>query len=147
MPIERKDQRPYMQFNFQLQIDGQDVGGFQEVTGLGTEVAITEYRHGNEKNNNVRKLTGLNKAADVTLKRGILGTDVLFSWMDGIRKGNPSDLRTVKVELLSEDRTPVMTWNLLRARPMKLNYGPLSAKGSDVAAEELVLSYETMELE
>jgi phage tail-like protein len=147
MPIERKDQRPYMQFNFQLQIDGQDVGGFQEVTGLGTEVAITEYRHGNEKSNNVRKLTGLNKAADVTLKRGILGTDVLFSWMDGIRKGNPSDLRTVKVELLSEDHTTVMTWNLLRARPMKLTYGPLSAKANDVAMEEMVLAYETMEME
>src|SRR3954465_6515959 len=105
MPVERKDQRPYMQFNFQLQIDGQDVGGFQEVTGLGTEFTITEYRHGNEKQNNVRKLTGLNKAPDVTLKRGILGTGVLFSWMDGIRRGNPGDLRTVKLELLNEEHS------------------------------------------
>jgi phage tail-like protein len=147
MPVERKDQRPYMQFNFQLQINGQDVGGFQEISGLGTEVAVTEYRHGNEQQNNVRKLSGLNKASDVTLKRGILGTETLFSWIDGIRKGNASDLRTVKIELLSEDRTTVMTWNLIRARPMKLSYGPLNAKGSDVAMEEIVLAYEILEME
>lgn len=147
MPVERKDQRPYMQFNFLVDVDGQDVGGFQEVSGMGTEVSVTEYRHGNDKENNVRKLTALNKASDITLKRGILGTEMLFKWIDGIRTGNPGDLRTVKVQLLNEAREVGMTWVLVRARPSKLTYGPLNAKGNDVAMEELVLAYERLEME
>ena len=40
-----------------------------------------------------------------------------------------------------------MTWKLLRARPIKHTSGPLNAKGTDVAMEELVLAYERLELE
>lgn len=143
--VERKDQRPYMQFNFRVEIDGQEVGGFQEVSGIGTELAVTEYRHGNDKENNVRKLIGLNKAADITLKRGILGTETLFKWLDAIRKG-AADRRTVKITLLNEGRDPGMTWVLNNASATKMNFGPLNAKGSDVAMEELVLAYERLEL-
>jgi hypothetical protein len=35
------------------------------------EVTVAEYRNGNEKENSLRKITGLNKATDVTLKRGV----------------------------------------------------------------------------
>ncbi|MEW9898720.1 phage tail protein [Chitinivorax sp. PXF-14] len=148
MPTPREN-RPYMQFNFQVQIDNRDVGGFQEISGIGTEVAVTEYRHGNDKDNNVRKLSGLNKAADVTLKRGILGTTALFEWIDEVRTGKASALKSVSIQLYSEDRSndqPVMTWNLKNARALKLTYGPLNAKGNDVAMEELVLAYERLEL-
>ena len=148
MPVARET-RPYMQFNFLVQIDNRDVGGFQEITGIGTEVAVTEYRHGNEKENNVRKLTGLNKVADITLKRGVMGTTALFEWMDEVRSGKSSASKSVTIQLLSEDRSndaPVMTWNLKNARATKLTYGALNAKGNDVAMEELVLAYERLEL-
>ena len=71
--------RPYMQFNFLVSIgDGTDpsavTAGFQEVSGIGMEVTVSEYRNGNEKENSVRKITGLNKATDVTMKRGVIGS-------------------------------------------------------------------------
>lgn len=56
-------------------------------------------------------------------------------------------MRTVTVTLLAEDRTPAIVWKLLRARPVKYAVGPLNAKGSDVAIEELVLAYERLEVE
>ena len=37
------------------------------------EVTVAEYRNGNDTENSVRKITGLNKATDVTLKRGVIG--------------------------------------------------------------------------
>ena len=37
-------------------------------------VDVIEYRNGNDKENGPRKLTGLQKVADVTLKRGIIGS-------------------------------------------------------------------------
>lgn len=148
MPTLRED-RPYMQFNFKVEIDGRE-GGFQEVSGIGTEVAVSEYRHGNDPENNVRKMTGLNKAADITLKRGVMGSDVLFKLLDDVRTGKAGNGKSVKIMLMNEDRSntnPVMTWQLKNARATKMTYGPLNAKGGDVAMEEVVFAYERLELE
>ncbi len=99
MPIAREP-RPYMQFNFLVQIDNRDVGGFQEITGIGTEVAVTEYRHGNDKENNVRKLTGLNKVAGKLFRIGHLGDLNEITLLAGIA-GAEMAMRDVgiKVEL------------------------------------------------
>jgi phage tail-like protein len=150
MPV--REDRPYVQFNFLVDLDrpGMDPqsysGGFQEVSGIGMEVTVSEYRNGNDKDNGVRKITGLNKAADVTLKRGVIGATVLYDWLNDIRNGNQRALKDVTVTMLSEDRVPVLEWRLLRARITKCTYGPLNAKGNDAAMEEMVLAYERLEL-
>jgi phage tail-like protein len=149
MPAKRE--RPYAQFNFLVDLgsgtDGVDAG-FQEVSNLGMEVTVAEYRNGNEKENSVRKITGLNKATDVTFKRGVIGSDSLYAWLNDIRNGNEASLRTVRVHLMAEDHTgPVQSWNLLRARIIKYVSGPFNAKGTDVAMEELTVAYERMEME
>lgn len=144
--------RPYVQFNFLVNLgDGvtnTPQAGFQEISGIGMEVSIAEYRPGNYAFNNVIKTAGLNKATDVTMKRGVIGSLDLYRWLDEVRNGANSGLRNVTVELKSEDRvTTVQTWRLINARIMKLVDGPLNAKGTDVAMEELTLSYERLEME
>jgi phage tail-like protein len=112
------------------------------------EVTVAEYRNGNEKENSVRKITGLNKATDVTLKRGVIGSLNLYQWLNDIRNGNQAAYRTVNVHLQNEDHTAIVqTWKLLRARIIKHVSGPMNAKGTDVAMEELTLSYERLEME
>jgi phage tail-like protein len=112
------------------------------------EVTVAEYRNGNEKENSVRKITGLNKSTDVTLKRGVIGSLNLYQWLDDIRNGNQKALRNVVVQLQSEDHTAVVqTWKLMRARIIKHISGPMNAKGTDVAMEELTLAYERLEME
>ena len=144
-------QRPVVQFNFLVDLGtGNTLGpdaGFQEVSGIGMEVTVAEYRNGNHKENSVMKITGMNKSTDVTMKRGIIGSLTLYNWLDQIRNGDPNALRTVTVQLQSEDHTDVvMTWKLLRARIIKHTSGPLNAKGTDIAMEELVLAYERLEM-
>jgi phage tail-like protein len=144
--------RPYAQFNFLVDLgtgstDGPEAG-FQECSEIGMSVDVIEYRNGNEKTNDVRKLTGLARYSDVTLKRGIIGAVDLYDWLNEIRNGAEGVLRTVTIQLRNEDHTQtVMTWKLLRARPVKYVAAPLSAKGADVAMEELVLAYERLEVE
>ena len=150
MAIQRE--RPYPPFNFLVDLgDGNTEGpdaGFMEVGAIGMETAVIEYRNGNSKENNVMKLTGLTKVSDVTLKRGVIGSLRLYQWLDQIRNGDQNALRTVTVQLLSEDRAAVVqTWKLLRARIIKHTSGPLNAKGTDVAMEEMVLTYERLEME
>ncbi len=141
---------PYSQFNFSIDLGTGIRAGFQEVSGIGMEVAVAEYRNGDDKTNNVRKVTGLNKASDVTLKRGAIGVLDLYNWLNDIRNGASNGVRNITIGLMSEDRansTPVLRWRLLNARIIKYTGGPMNAKGNDVAMEELVLSYERLEME
>jgi len=145
-------ERPYGQFNFLVDLgDGNTEGpqaGFQEVSGIGMEAVVIEYRNGNSKENTVMKLTGLNRISDVTLKRGIIGSLNLYAWLDQIRNGDQNAMRTVTIQLQNEDHSAVVqSWKLLRARIIKHTSGPLNAKGTDVAMEEMVLAYERLELE
>ncbi|HET8889481.1 MAG TPA: phage tail protein [Candidatus Angelobacter sp.] len=145
-------ERPYVQFNFLVDLGTGNTNGpeagFQEVSGIGMEVTVSEYRTGNHKENSVMKITGLNKATDVTLKRGVIGSLNLYQWLNDIRNGDQKAFRTVTIQLQNEDHTAVVaTWKLLRARIIKNVNGPFNAKGTDVAMEELTLAYERLEME
>lgn len=150
MAVQRD--RPYVQFNFLVDLgngvtDGPQAG-FQELSNVGMEVTVAEYRTGNMKENSVQKITGLNKATDVTLKRGAIGSLDLYNWLDQIRNGDQKAFRTVTIQLQNEDHTQVVqTWKLLRARIIKHIGGPFNAKGTDVAMEELTLAYERLQME
>ena len=122
--------RPYAQFNFLVDL-GTELGdgphaGFQEVSGL-------------------KKITGLNKSTDVTLKRGVIGALALQDWIDQIRSGNKQANRTVTIMIQDEEHKIVQTWKLLRARISKHIGGPFNAKGTDVAMDELVIACERLE--
>jgi phage tail-like protein len=149
MAVLRND--PYAQFNFLVDLGTGDTegpqAGFQECSPIGMSLDVIEYRNGNDRSNQVRKLTGLARAGDVTLRRGIIGSLDLYQWIDELRNGTQSATRTVTIHLQSEDHAQVVqTWMLLRARIVKHVSGPLNAKGSDVAMEELTLAYERLEL-
>ena len=149
MATERE--RPYSQFNYRVSWDGlaenSVQAGFQEVSGLGMEITVAEYRAGNSMDNAPIKITGTYKVPDVTLKRGVIGSLDLYSWLNEVRDGSQDQLKSVTIRLMSEDRTTVaQEWKLLGARPMKYTGPSLNGKGTDLAIEELVLSAERIEL-
>lgn len=144
--------RPYVQFNFLVDLgDGNTDGpeaGFAEVSGLSMEIELIEYRNGNSRENQVMKLPGLAKVGNVTLKRGLMGSLALWRWIDQLRNGDATALRTVTIHLQNEDRSAIVqTWRLLRARIVKHTSGPFNAKGNEVAMEEVVIAFERLELE
>jgi phage tail-like protein len=145
---------PYAAFNFQVELEpGQAAefqAGFSEVSGLNAEVAVAEYRAGNYPVNFVHKLPGVHKTGDVTLKRGVIGSQNLYRWVEAVRAGKLSEAkRNIVIRLLSEDRSEtVVTWKLRGAMPIKWTGPTLTGKGGgDVAIEELVLSVELLEQE
>jgi phage tail-like protein len=139
---------PYGAFNYLVNFDGGEVfGGFSDVSGIGTEVTVAEYRNGNEKENHVRKVAGIHKVSDVTLKRGILNSKSLFDWISQTRTQGPAAQKNVTVTLLDEAHAPVQTWVLRGVIPMKYTGPTLAGKGGgDVAMEEVVLSAEALEI-
>ena len=146
MAIQRE--RPYCRFNFLVDLGDGVAAGFQEVGAIEAAVDVVEYRNGNARENEVVKLTGLSRASNVTLKRGVIGSLNLYQWFNDVRNGNQAALRNVTIQLQNEDHTEVVqTWKLLRARVVKFTAGPFNAQSSDVALEEIVLAYERLELE
>ena len=143
---------PFGAYNFLVDFGGNEasdsaLGGFSDVSGLGAEITLMEYRQGNDKENRVRKIPALHKASDVTLKRGIMGLTDFWQWVS-VTRVDPTHKRTVRISLQDEVGNLVMTWVLVNARPMKWTGPTLAAKGaSDVAMEELVLSSEGIEME
>ncbi|MDB5801306.1 MAG: tail protein [Rhodocyclales bacterium] len=139
---------PYGAFNFVVNFDGGEIfGGFSDVSGIGTEITVAEYRFGNDKENHVRKLGGVHKVNDVTLKRGILNSKTLFNWIAEARTKGPDAQKSVTITLLDESQKPVQSWVLRGVIPMKYTGPTLAGKGGgDVAMEEVVLSAEAMEL-
>lgn len=144
---------PYGAFNFIVSLgsaqgdgaEGTIIGGFSDVTGLGTDVSYSEYRNGNERFNTVRKVPGTHTVDDVTLKRGLVGSPDLFEWVKGVRDGT-ADPRQILITLLDEARNPVVTFKLRNAQPKKWTGPTLAAKGgSEVAMEELTLVCEGVE--
>lgn len=140
---------PYGAFNYLVNFDGGDLfGGFSDVSGIGSEVKIAEYRNGNEKENHVRKVPGTHTVADTTLKRGIVNSKLLWEWMRKTRTDGPAAQKTVTITLLDEAHKPVQSWVLRGAIPMKYTGPTLAGKGGgDVAMEEIVLSGEALEVD
>lgn len=144
---------PYSAFNFLVNLgdgtEGAVTGGFSEVSGLNTEIAVAEYRAGNAPVSYVTKVPGMHKSGDVTLKRGVIGAQNLYEWLDLTRRGDLSAKRNVEVKLKSENassQSAVVTWKLFNAMPIKWTGPTLTAKGgTDVAMEELVLAVEHVE--
>ena len=151
MPTQRDN--PYSAFNFLVSLggdqgsgdEGQIVGGFSDVSGLGFEVQYADYRNGNEKVNTVRKVQNTFTVEDVVLKRGLIGSLDLFTWLKNVREGD-IDPRVVTVTLLDEARNAVSSWKLQKAQPKKWSGPTLAAKGgTEVAMEELTLVHEGIE--
>jgi len=143
---------PYNQFTFPVKFSSTEAA-FQEVSGLGMEVHVAEYRSGNSKLNAPIKVTGLTKFADVTFKRGVIGDP---STLYKNRIANVSNLgagngpagsstggETITVNLMDEsNQNIVQTWILSNARAIKLTGPAFNGKGTDVAIEEAVFLVE-----
>lgn len=148
-----KRETPYGVFNYLVDLgdgsEGEIDGGFSEVSGLNAEVTVAEYRNGNAKVNYMTKIQSISKAGDVTFKRGVIGAQNIYEWLEQVRAGDVTAKRTVVVKLKTErpgDDAAVLSWKLHNCMPIKWTGPTLSAKGgNEVAMEELVLSVEHIE--
>lgn len=133
---------PYKAFNFLVEIDNVARAAFSEVSGLESETAVIEYRTGSE--HVMRKLPGLTKFGNITLRRGVTQDRELWDWRQAIVEGNP-DRRNGSIILLDDQRNPVVRWNFRNGWPCKWEGPALNAKANEVAIEMLEIAHEGLE--
>ncbi len=143
--MPRRATDPYASFNFLLEIDGIAKAGFSEVTGLNAEANIIEYREGGDKANTMRKLPGLEKYGNVTLKRGVSQDPELFTWHKTVIDGDIVRDEAMSIVLLDEKRQEAARWNLLQAWAVKWVGPDLKAGANEIAIESLELAHEGVE--
>ena len=92
----------------QIQTGGRDpnkpLGGFSDVSGLETDIHISEYRDGNEPEPHVRKIPGSHKVGDVTLKRGVVDSSDLWAWITDTRTNGVDAQQDVVITLAGRIR-------------------------------------------
>src|SRR5258706_8362451 len=143
---------PLPAYNFTVDLAGPRdpnklLGGFSDVSGLETDIHMSEYRDGNEHAPHVRKIPGSHKVGDITLKRGVVDSSDLWAWITDARTNGVKAQRDVVITLMDEAGNPVQKWKLRGVMPMKISGPTLAGKGGgDVAMEELVLSAEGFEI-
>lgn len=138
---------PYPAFNFTVSFNSAEMfGGFSDVSGITTELTMAEYREGTDPENHVRKIQGVHKVNDITLKRGVIDSGTVWEWIQQSRTQGPAAKKTVVIALLDEKRDPVQKWTLHGVVISKWAGPTLAGKGGgDVAMEELVLSCESLD--
>jgi len=136
---------PLGNYRFRLEIGGLAAAGFSEVTIGATTVEAIDYREGNEPPR-VRKLPGLHKSADITMKRGVTNSMDLYDWFKQVLQGPVVNARRdVAIIVLDDTGADQARFVVSEAWPTKYEAGHLNAKGNEVLIETLELVNEGIE--
>jgi phage tail-like protein len=135
---------PYAQFNFLIEIDDLPVGGFTEVSGINAETDLVEYREGSDLAR-MRKLPGLFKFGNITLKRGYTQSRDLWEWRKSTLDG-ATQRRNGAIILQDEAHAPVLRWEFFEGWISKYEGPALNAKTNEAAIESIEIAVENVQL-
>ena len=141
---------PYRVFRYQVEIDGINRAGFSEVSGMSTSIDAVEYREGDDMRNTPRKLPGLTKFGNVTLRWGVSDDTDFLDWIYSVspsNTANPTGLvrHTVTITLFDDQGGTGPSWELINAWPVGYNVPDLNGMGGEVAIQSLELCHEGLE--
>ena len=136
---------PYAQYNFVLEIEGTTAAGFAEVGGLSMEQDIIEYREGSDTAT-VRKLPGLRKYGNISLKRGYTQNRELWNWrkttIDGIDRAQVGRGRSCA----TRPDEPALRWEFREGWVSKYEGPALKATANEAAMESIEIAVEDVAL-
>ena len=94
----------------------------------------------------MRKLVGLRKYSNITLKRGYTQDKSLWQWYLAIVAGTP-DRRNVTIVLMNEAHEVVLRWHAENAWINKIEGPSFKAAGNEIALESVELVHEGLTIE
>jgi len=137
-----RDKEAYPNCRFYVQIDESIQAVFTEVSGLQLEMEVMEYAEGGN-NAFVHRLPGRTKVSNLTLKRGLTGSNEFFKWYLEVAQGKITR-RHVSVIMYDVHGDELSRWEFIDAYPVKWIGPQLNAGGAAVAIETLELAHSGM---
>ena len=138
--VERSD--PYRNYRFRVEIEKVTVASFAEATIPDSTTDPVEYREGTDQPNQ-RKLSGLNKYGNITLKKGLTDSMDLYKWRKDVEdKGAKGARQGISLVLIDEEGEDKARWDIENAWPTKYSPSGFSAKANEVLIETLEIVHE-----
>jgi phage tail-like protein len=115
---------------------------FTEITGLSNGLEPIEHREGSSRGYSPEKISGQEKLQNIILKRAIIsGDNEFYEWFNTINH-NTIERRNLTILLLDEHHAPIVTWKILKAFPVRIEWSDLRADANEVAIESMELAHE-----
>jgi len=139
---------PFKKYNYKVEIKSINEAAFSEVSGFDASIDVIEYREGDDALNSPRKMPGLTKYGNVTLKWGMTNSNNFYQWVVDIadgKKTNDDRAEDITITLVGDDgTTPLASWLLEKAWPCKYTAPDFNASSSEIAFESVEIVYERM---
>ncbi len=133
-------------FSFKIEVGGQVIAEFKEVSGLETAVeVITHEIVTQEGRHMIRKVPGRRLTGDITCKRGLSADKQWWDWLGKIDTGMPERLDG-SIVIYDNAGGEQARFNFMQAWPSRVSISGLSASSNDVLMEEVVLTHEGIEM-
>ncbi len=137
---------PLPKFHFDVDWGGTRIG-FTEISGLDVETEVIEYRDGASPEYSKQKIPGMQKFANITMKRGVFASDNdYYKWWNTVSL-NTVERRDVTVTLMNEEHEPVMVWKIKNAWPTKIASTDLKSDGNEIAIESIELAHDGLSIQ
>jgi phage tail-like protein len=136
---------PLVGAHFKVDVSGKATGFFTEVSGIGSETQVIEHKITLEQQGTglIRKIPGLLKWNDITLKRGITANMDFYDWRKLVEQGKVDQARvSVTITMMAQDYTPIAEWTLENAWPSKITGPSIKADANEIGIEELTIVHE-----
>lgn len=146
--MPRIDSHPPVGFHFSVEIEGitsehqgvPDIG-FQEITGIGADVGMEEYREGGE-NRFAHRLANPVSYANLVMKRGMLMNSQVIRWFQQEVESFQFKTYGLTVYLLDHNHAPLEAWNFIQAWPLKWSVEGLNAQNNGLMIESIEFCYQ-----
>ena len=134
-----RDADPYVGFLFRVEIQGLQVGGFTQVTGLERETTTEDFREGG-LNDYTHKLATVTKYQNLSLRRGIADATELWQWHQDVVDGKIQrrQISVVLVDALGQEK---WRWIFDNAYPVKWSGTEFNAATSAVFVENVEFAH------
>lgn len=131
---------PHLGMQFWVQIEGVEVAGFSECSGLVIETETFEYAEGG-LNLYTHKLPVRTRYGNVVLRRGLDPAQDLYSWYMSTLDGKTSR-KNLSIIIYGPTGEQVRQWALKGAYPVKWTGPDLRADAGAIAVETLEFAHE-----
>ena len=135
-----KYQDPYRAYNFVVEIEGLQIGGFSEVTGLSSEIELESYQEGGV-NDRTHKFPKQTTYPNMVLSHGLTDNEELWQWYQLASQGIIK-IKNGTITLRDSQGKEVMWWNFKQAYPVKWEGPQFNASSDEIAIERIELVHQ-----
>jgi phage tail-like protein len=130
---------PLPKFHFSVEWGGTKIA-FTEVSGLNKEMDIIEHRVGSSPEFFKKKMPGLQKLSNISLKRGVFaGDNEFYQWYNTVAM-NTVEKRNITISLLNENHAPVVVWKVKDCFIVSLKCSDMKADANEAAIDTVEIA-------